>query len=447
MKKILLFLFLLASTIFPNKAFSFTWDTFERDSLDHLGKKFFVINEGYKSADKNNFHNCKSLNLSTGGEAIRQGKATYYEDKTKKIVVSYQKGIFDCFLGPNNEMRISLIDGISEKIGGDIIISFDHDEFKRYQFFLPQGQKPWKYVARSSKVLNSADDKTIFMRDATSEETIQAEKLLKFYRSLDVSSRTAKIYGNKIYNSTDPIVKKESTPKKNDWINKYNDNDIIPAGSGTGFFINRDGILLSNYHVIQGCASVSLYHNGVKYPSNIIASDRTNDIAIISSSKKSNQYFRVDKDGPTLLEEIFVAGYPLGLKVSNALKVSSGRVSSLAGFGDNYANFQLDAAINPGNSGGPIINKKGNVVGIAVAYLPDAQGFNFGIKSSTVNSFVNSNKINFTSPNMTEMSTKDLSKLMNEATVFIECSMKVKDIKAALEKRDTKKVFYSELRN
>jgi S1-C subfamily serine protease len=284
-------------------------------------------------------------------------------------------------------------------------------------------------------------------RLANKSEENEAENLFKFYKTLDLSSSSAKIYEDKIFNNNNPIVKKESTPKKYDWMNKYNDNDIIPANSGTGFFINRDGILLSNYHVVQGCASVSLYHNGVKYPSNIIASDRTNDIAIISSSKKSNQYFRVDKDGPSLLEEIFVAGYPLGLQVSNSLKVSSGRVSSLAGFGDNYANFQLDAAINPGNSGGPIINKKGNVVGIAVAYLPDAQGFNFGIKSSTVNSFVNSNKINFSSPNMSEMSTKELSKLMNEATVFIECSMKVKDIKAALEKRDTKKVFYSEFRN
>jgi S1-C subfamily serine protease len=284
-------------------------------------------------------------------------------------------------------------------------------------------------------------------RLANASEVNEAENLFKFYKTLDISSSSAKIYGDKILNNNNPIVKKESTPKKNDWMNKYNDNDIIPAGSGTGFFINRDGILLSNYHVIQGCASVSLYHNGVKYPSNIIASDRTNDIAIISSTKKSNQYFRVDRDGPSLLEEIFVAGYPLGLKVSNSLKVSSGRVSSLAGFGDNYANFQLDAAINPGNSGGPIINKKVNVVGIAVAYLPSAQGFNFGIKSSTVNSFVNSNKINFSLPNMTEMSNKELSKLMNEATVFIECSMKVKDIKAAIEKEDTKKVFYSEFRN
>jgi hypothetical protein len=255
---------------------------------------------------------------------------------------------------------------------------------------------------------------------------------------------------NQLFKNSDVAIKQDAKPdsqKKYDWLNKYNDNDIIPAGSGTGFFINREGTLLTNYHVIQGCTSVALYHTGIKYPSSILASDRTNDIAILNSTKKSNQYFRVNKDGPDLLEEIFVAGYPLGLKVSNSLKVSGGRVSSLAGYGDNYANFQIDAAMNPGNSGGPIINKKGNVVGIAVAQLTDVQGFNFGIKSSTVSSFVNSNKINFSSPNMAEMSSRELSKLMNEATVFVECSMRVKDIKAALEKKDTKKVFYSDFNN
>jgi hypothetical protein len=255
---------------------------------------------------------------------------------------------------------------------------------------------------------------------------------------------------NQLFKNSDAASKKDTNPdseKRYDWLNKYNDNDIIPAGSGTGFFINREGTLLTNYHVIQGCTSVALYHTGVKYSSNILASDRTNDIAILNSSKKSNQYFKVNKDGPELLEEIFVAGYPLGLKVSNALKVSGGRVSSLAGYGDNYSNFQIDAAMNPGNSGGPIINKKGNVVGIAVAQLTDVQGFNFGIKSSTVNSVVNSNKIYFSSSNMADMSSRDLSKLMNEATVFLECSMRVKDIKAALANKDSKKVFYSEFSN
>ena len=278
-------------------------------------------------------------------------------------------------------------------------------------------------------------------------EKISLEKQIEIAKRFYPDATVAKLFSNKNNTIVGKPDSKIDGQKKYDWLNKYNDNDIIPAGSGTGFFINREGTLLTNYHVIQGCTSVALYHTGVKYSSNILASDRTNDIAILNSSKKSNQYFKVNKDGPDLLEEIFVAGYPLGLKVSNSLKVSGGRVSSLAGYGDNYANFQIDAAMNPGNSGGPIINKKGNVVGIAVAQLTDAQGFNFGIKSSTVSSFVNSNKIYFSSPNMTEMSSRELGKLMNEATVFVECSMRVKDIKAALEKKDNKKVFYPDFNN
>ena len=435
---------ILAFIIFPQQAFSLTYgkkvNTDIKQADGSTGGR--SENEGFYG-DASNASNCKKFNFNY--TPLIQGQSIHYQPNG--TINDISKGLFGCMLDKNNKPAMGLVEGISEfPSQNNVQIFFKNDGINRHVYSKLNGT--WTYWTRNidagfwtHPIANAKQ------RLATKEEIEHAEKLYTFYKNLDLSSRTAKIYGDKILNNSDLMVKKDSNPKKNDWINKYNDNDIIPAGSGTGFFINRDGILLSNYHVIQGCASVSLYHNGVKYPSNIIASDRTNDIAIISSTKKSNQYFRVDKDGPSLLEEIFVAGYPLGLKVSNSLKVSSGRVSSLAGFGDNYANFQLDAAINPGNSGGPIINKKGNVVGIAVAYLPSAQGFNFGIKSSTVNSFVNSNKINFSLPNMTEMSNKELSKLMNEATVFIECSMKVKDIKAAIEKEDTKKVFYSEFRN
>ena len=438
MKKIFLSLFILALIFFPDKAFSLTYD--KKSSKGWVNYKETKM-------DTEGFFGVASSCLRLGAEGsygLIQGTMIGYLDGG---VRDFQKGIFECRTSIDSKIRFSITEGLVEFTKPyEIQLFYKTQDNIHYVYRKIDGK--WYFITKSAAYADWSDSRANFkQRLANNSEEKEAEKLYNFYKNLDLSSRSAKIYGDKIYNSNDPIAKKESTPKKYDWINKYNDNDIIPANSGTGFFINRDGILLSNYHVVQGCASVSLYHNGVKYPSNIIASDRTNDIAIISSSKKSNQYFRVDKDGPSLLEEIFVAGYPLGLQVSNSLKVSSGRVSSLAGFGDNYANFQLDAAINPGNSGGPIINKKGNVVGIAVAYLPDAQGFNFGIKSSTVNSFVNSNKINFSSPNMSEMSTKELSKLMNEATVFIECSMKVKDIKAALEKRDTKKVFYSEFRN
>ena len=444
MRKFIIITF-LAFIIFSEQAFSLTYQkksqtkeiTFPDGSTGRAEHEGFF---GLASESPN----CRKFNLRY--EQIRQGQSVLFKNDGK--ISSIEKGFFDCALDKRGKPTNVIWEGVGDHFeSGETQIYYNHDAIKLYSYVRNREGK-WYYATRN-KEYSSWDhpNANTFFRLATADEIKQAEKLFIFYKNVDVSSPQAKIYKDRILNNVDPIVKKESSPNKNDWMNKYNDNDIIPVNSGTGFFINRDGILLSNYHVVQGCASVSLYHNGVKYPSNIIASDRTNDIAIISSSKKSNQYFRVDKDGPSLLEEIFVAGYPLGLQVSNSLKVSSGRVSSLAGIGDNYANFQLDAAINPGNSGGPIINKKGNVVGIAVAYLPDAQGFNFGIKSSTVNSFVNSNKINFSSPNMSEMSTKELSKLMNEATVFIECSMKVKDIKAALEKRDTKKVFYSEFRN
>ena len=438
MKKIFLFLFLFAIIILPEKAFPFTYGKQTTPGVIK-DKKASAIEEGFFGTES---PTCKKL--GDNQRYLKQGSQTVYLDGKIRDVT---KGVFDCKYRYDGKIGGFLIEGLIEFVEtNEIQIPFKTELGVDHIYNKREGK--WYYYTKNTFYGSYADPKAqVTHRLATKSEIEHAEKLYKFYYNLDLSSPSAKIYGSKIINNNDSVVKKESSPKKYDWMNKYNDNDIIPAGSGTGFFINRDGILLSNYHVIQGCASVSLYHNGVKYSSNIIASDRTNDIAIISSSKKSNQYFRVDKDGPSLLEEIFVAGYPLGLKVSNSLKVSSGRVSSLAGFGDNYANFQLDAAINPGNSGGPIINKKGNVVGIAVAYLPSAQGFNFGIKSSTVNSFVNSNKINFSLPNMTEMSNKELSKLMNEATVFIECSMKVKDIKAAIEKEDTKKVFYSEFRN
>jgi hypothetical protein len=444
MNKIFLSLLFLAFVVIPEKVFSLNYDKKINPQL-----LFFDGTVGRSEAEGHFVNgydapNCKKFNVHL--QILRQGESISYKSNGK--LSAAEKGLFDCKLSNDNKPLYTLWEGIIDYFEyGERQILFKNDKTNLHAYAqLKNGD--WFYFTRNQDVgFNEHPSSNYSRRPATKDEIEHAQKLYNFYKNIDVSSRSAKIYGDKILNNSDLMVKKESNPKKNDWMNKYNDNDIIPAGSGTGFFINRDGILLSNYHVIQGCTSVSLYHNGVKYPSNIIASDRTNDIAIISSSKKPNQYFRVDKDGPSLLEEIFVPGYPLGLKVSNSLKVSSGRVSSLAGFGDNYANFQLDAAINPGNSGGPIINKKGNVVGIAVAYLPSAQGFNFGIKSSTVNSFVNSNKINFSLPNMTEMSNKELSKLMNEATVFIECSMKVKDIKAAIEKEDTKKVFYSEFRN
>ena len=123
-------------------------------------------------------------------------------------------------------------------------------------------------------------------------------------------------------------------------------------------------------------------------------------------------------------------------------------MSSLAGYGDNYSNFQTDATINQGNSGGPIIDKKGNVVGIAVATWVEegVQGIHFGIKSSVLRTFANAKELNFLSPNYREMPKEKLGELITEATAYLECWMTGAKIKAMIASKDNKKALYSKFK-
>jgi len=103
---------------------------------------------------------------------------------------------------------------------------------------------------------------------------------------------------------------------------------------------------------------------------------------------------------PELLQDVYVAGYPFGRKISTGVKVTKGIISALTGIGNNFCNTQIDAALQPGNSGGPILDDKGNVVGVAVAKLDIKkilknlgvipEDINFGIKTSVVRSILES---------------------------------------------------------
>ena len=154
------------------------------------------------------------------------------------------------------------------------------------------------------------------------------------------------------------IYQNDFEPKRKEPKASPDDDKIVPAGSGSGFFVSKDGHAITNYHVIEGCDINKLSFKGSQTEVKVLAVDKVNDIAILKASEKPDVIFPVSNEDVSLLEDVIVAGYPLGKQISSAIKTHKGVVTALAGAGDNYSFFQTDAAINQGNSGGPIINQK-----------------------------------------------------------------------------------------
>ena len=229
------------------------------------------------------------------------------------------------------------------------------------------------------------------------------------------------------------------------------EEQIVSASSGTGFFISNEGHIISNNHIIDACHSVKIHHKGKIEMANIISRDRMNDLTLLQTNIQPNEIFSISGNDATLLEDVYVAGYPFGKSVSSAIRVTKGVVSGLSGFGDNYANLQIDAALQPGNSGGPIIDEYGNVVGVAVAKLDlknaiklfgtIPENTNFGVKSSVVKSFTTANLIDLEEINEKKISKKAIAKKIQDGTVYVDCWMTASKIK----EMKTKKTLFPNL--
>lgn len=280
--------------------------------------------------------------------------------------------------------------------------------------------------------------------------------MVKWYEA-DVKSGNYPARGSAICDVVTHSTKKElpraeSGKEKNNrpQETKRGSDKNIKAGSGTGFFITNAGHIVSNNHVIDQCNVVNAYYKGDAKPLKILAIDRKNDLAILKAELRPDDTFPIAREDAILLEEIYVAGYPFGKSISGSVKVTKGVVSSLSGLGNNYSNLQIDASLQPGNSGGPIVNKKGNVVGVAVAkldYKKVIEAFNtipentnFGVKSSTLNQFLNANKVRSSSPKGSEMSIRDIGEKIEKATVYLDCWMTADKIQELKSKR----VFFEE---
>ena len=199
---------------------------------------------------------------------------------------------------------------------------------------------------------------------------------------------------------------------------KYDDS----GSSGTAFFINKRGYLLTNNHVVEGCTLSKISYKNKEYEAKLIATDKTLDLALLKAEIKPKTFLNFSNDEAKKLNKVYVAGYPLGKGLSDDLKISSGIVSSIKGFEDNSNEIQIDAPINPGNSGGPIINENGDLIAIAVAGITEAQNINFGIKSSAAERFLKSNNINVDKSSYSRSKNNEqLRNILEEGTVYTYC--------------------------
>jgi serine protease Do len=168
---------------------------------------------------------------------------------------------------------------------------------------------------------------------------------------------------------------------------KNNKREWHSPASGSGMIISRDGLILTNNHVVDESDKVTVKTlNGTEYTAEIIGKDPETDIAII----KVNHTFEPeevaligDSDKLKIGDWAIAMGNPLGLEWTLTVGVVSAKGRSnlaIAGGGPSYQDFiQTDASINFGNSGGPLCNIHGEVVAVNSAINPSGQGIGFAI--------------------------------------------------------------------
>jgi S1-C subfamily serine protease len=218
------------------------------------------------------------------------------------------------------------------------------------------------------------------------------------------------------------VAQKEAS----EFIPKKQPSTLAQAkGSGTGFFITKDGYMLTANHVVDGATKVVVKTKFVALAARVIRTDTTNDLALLkiigayplgaftnsallqvnnprlSPVAANFRPFNVNNSSSVKLgDSVATLGFPNPELQGSAPKFTRGEINSIAGIHDDPHYFQISAPIQPGNSGGPLLNNSGEVVGIIQLTLNDARQFfetglvpqnvNYALKSSYILSFIKS---------------------------------------------------------
>ncbi len=203
--------------------------------------------------------------------------------------------------------------------------------------------------------------------------------------------------------------------------------------TGSGFYINFEGHIITNSHVVNDCHQINTLQDGKKYNATVVINDSRNDLALLKSGNqpKTIANFRGGR-GIRAGEDILAFGYPFQDVLSDELKGTKGMVNALSGLNNDSRIMQISAPVQPGNSGGPLLDQAGNVVGVVTAkmdavkmakYTGDIpQNVNFAIKASLVRDMLEVKDVDYdTASSNEELKTVDIFQKAKRFTVLIEC--------------------------
>lgn len=207
--------------------------------------------------------------------------------------------------------------------------------------------------------------------------------------------------------------------------------EVKLSSTGTGFFVSRDGHVLTNHHVIEDCKTIRVVLPIGGAEASIVAAQKDDDLAVLQIGVTTQDIVSFRRSPVALGEDVAVAGYPLRSLLSG-MNLTTGTVSSTTGLGGDARYLQITAPVQPGNSGGPLLDHSGNVVGVIVAKLDAVavtqatgdipQNVNFAIKGAVVRSFLSIHDIPYVEANSEAVKKRTvIAADAQQHTVLVEC--------------------------
>lgn len=158
--------------------------------------------------------------------------------------------------------------------------------------------------------------------------------------------------------------------------------------AGTGFFIDKNGYIATNHHVIEEAKEIQVNINNKSYLAKVIISDERSDLAILkiidnSFIPLSSINYNFSDEISEVGNSVFALGFPLTQYMGEEIKFTDGKINAKSGFKGDISTYQISVPIQPGNSGGPLFDNNGTLVGITSSGLDKSKtdNVNYAIKT------------------------------------------------------------------